>query len=77
MHARSSTPSVVLDDITYTWPDGSTALNGVSGAFSTARTGLVGRNGSGKSTLLRLIAASSGPIADSSRRQMSPTCPSS
>ncbi len=56
MHARTSHPSVVLDDITFTWPDGSIALTGVSGAFGTARTGLVGRNGSGKSTLLRLIA---------------------
>jgi ATPase subunit of ABC transporter with duplicated ATPase domains len=50
------TPSVVLDDLSYAWPDGSIALSGVSGAFSTARTGLVGRNGSGKSTLLKLIA---------------------
>ena len=56
MPARTSTPSVVLDDISFTWPDGSTALTGVSGAFGAARTGLVGRNGSGKSTLLRLIA---------------------
>ena len=56
MPAHTSTPSVVLDDITFTWPDGSTALTGVSGAFGAARTGLVGRNGAGKSTLLRLIA---------------------
>ncbi|MFB7845317.1 ABC-F family ATP-binding cassette domain-containing protein [Microbacterium sp. NPDC056052] len=52
------TPSsaVVLDRVTFTWPDGSTALDTVSGAFGAGRTGLVGRNGSGKSTLLRLIA---------------------
>jgi len=61
MPAHTSTPSVVLDDITFTWPDGSRALSGVSGAFGAARTGLVGRNGSGKSTLLRLIAGELAP----------------
>ncbi|WP_040166939.1 ABC-F family ATP-binding cassette domain-containing protein [Microbacterium gorillae] len=50
------TPAVVFDDVTFTWPDGSVALSHVSGAFSTGRTGLVGRNGSGKSTLLKLAA---------------------
>jgi len=48
--------SVALDRLTFTWPDGTTALDAVAGAFSAGRTGLVGRNGSGKSTLLRLIA---------------------
>lgn len=48
--------SVVLDRLTFTWPDGSTALSEVSGSFGTGRTGLVGRNGAGKSTLLRLMA---------------------
>ena len=51
-------PSVVLDRLTFTWPDGSIALDGVSGAFGSGRTGLVGRNGAGKSTLLRLTAGS-------------------
>jgi len=49
-------PSIVLDHISFTWPDGSPALRDVSGAFGAGRTGLVGRNGSGKSTLLKLIA---------------------
>lgn len=59
------TPSsaVVLDRVTFTWPDGSTALDAVSGAFGAGRTGLVGRNGSGKSTLLRLIAGDLTPTA--------------
>ncbi|WP_447948488.1 ABC-F family ATP-binding cassette domain-containing protein [Microbacterium maritypicum] len=48
--------SVILDRLTFTWPDGSVALDGVSGAFGSGRTGLVGRNGAGKSTLLRLMA---------------------
>jgi len=59
------TPSsaVVLDRVTFTWPDGSTALDAVSGAFGAGRTGLVGRNGSGKSTLLRLIAGELTPTS--------------
>jgi ATPase subunit of ABC transporter with duplicated ATPase domains len=57
--------SITLDRLTFTWPDGSTALDGVSGAFSTGRTGLVGRNGSGKSTLLRLIAGDLEPTSGS------------
>ncbi|MET0303854.1 MAG: ATP-binding cassette domain-containing protein [Microbacteriaceae bacterium] len=56
MPAHLLSPSVVLDHVTFSWPDGSTALNDVSGSFGAGRTGLVGRNGSGKSTLLRLIA---------------------
>lgn len=56
-------PAVVLDRLTFTWPDGSAALDAVSGAFSAGRTGLVGRNGSGKSTLLRLIAGELAPTA--------------
>lgn len=56
-------PAVVLDRLTFTWPDGSVALDGVSGAFSAGRTGLVGRNGSGKTTLLRLIAGELTPTS--------------
>ncbi|MFE7405824.1 ABC-F family ATP-binding cassette domain-containing protein [Isoptericola sp. NPDC057559] len=48
--------SVVLHDVTFSWPDGATPIAGVSGAFSRGRTGLVGLNGAGKSTLLRLVA---------------------
>ena len=55
--------SVVLDRLTFTWPDGSTALDGVSGAFGSGRTGLVGRNGAGKSTLLRLMAGELTPTS--------------
>jgi len=52
----STHPSVVLQDVTFSWPDGATPIAGVSGAFSRGRTGLVGLNGAGKSTLLRLVA---------------------
>ncbi|WP_345801470.1 ABC-F family ATP-binding cassette domain-containing protein [Microbacterium sp. AZCO] len=69
MPAHTFTPSVVLDDVRFTWPDGSVALSGVSGAFGAGRTGLVGRNGSGKSTLLRLIAGELAPDHGSVVRQ--------
>jgi ATPase subunit of ABC transporter with duplicated ATPase domains len=59
----SPSSSVVLDDLTFTWPDGSPVLSHVSGSFGRARTGLVGANGVGKSTLLRLIAGSLTPTA--------------
>ncbi len=60
---HTSPTSVVLDRVTFAWPDGTPALTDVSGAFGAARTGLVGRNGSGKSTLLRLIAGALEPDA--------------
>ncbi|WP_311258712.1 ABC-F family ATP-binding cassette domain-containing protein [Microbacterium sp. WCS2018Hpa-9] len=53
--------SVTLDRLTFTWPDGTTALESVSGSFGSGRTGLVGRNGAGKSTLLRLMAGELSP----------------
>lgn len=56
MSAHHPTPSLVLDRVSFAWPDGTPALHDVSGAFGAGRTGLVGRNGAGKSTLLRLIA---------------------
>jgi ATPase subunit of ABC transporter with duplicated ATPase domains len=56
MPAHTFTPTVLLEHLSFAWPDGSVALSDVSGAFGAGRTGLVGRNGSGKSTLLRLIA---------------------
>jgi len=59
----SLTPSVVLTDVHFQWPDGSPALSGISGSFGPGKTGLVGTNGSGKSTLLRLIAGTFAPTA--------------
>src|SRR6478609_4580813 len=63
MPALSHSPSVILDRVSFAWPDGSLALSDVSGAVGAGRTGLVGRNGSGKSTLLRLIAGELTPTA--------------
>ncbi|MDQ2750718.1 MAG: ATP-binding cassette domain-containing protein [Actinomycetota bacterium] len=51
-----SAHSVVCDDLSFHWPDGTPVLDHLGAAFDGGRTGLVGRNGSGKSTLLRLIA---------------------
>ena len=53
--------SITLSAVGLDWPDGSTALSGISATFAAARTGLVGANGSGKSTLLRLIAGALEP----------------
>lgn len=55
--------SVTLDRLTFTWPDGTAALDSVSGSFGSGHTGLVGRNGAGKSTLLRLIAGELSPTS--------------
>lgn len=53
-------PSIVVSDLTFSWPDGRELLNALNLVLGPGRTGLVGGNGSGKSTLLRLIA---GPAA--------------
>ncbi|NLG48028.1 ABC-F family ATP-binding cassette domain-containing protein [Gordonia sp. (in: high G+C Gram-positive bacteria)] len=61
MSAQSTAASVVLRDVSFSWPDGSPALTSLTGAFNPGRTGLVGRNGTGKSTLLKLIAGDLSP----------------
>ncbi len=63
MSSSTTHSSVTLDRLSFIWPDGSTALDGVAGSFGDGRTGLVGRNGSGKSTLLRLIAGELTPTS--------------
>ncbi|MFC7431684.1 MULTISPECIES: ATP-binding cassette domain-containing protein [unclassified Agrococcus] len=45
------------------WPDGSVALDDVTGTFRAGSTGLVGRNGAGKTTLLRLVAGDLAPTS--------------
>jgi ATPase subunit of ABC transporter with duplicated ATPase domains len=61
--AHSPSPSIVITDLSLSWPDGSTALDRVSASFGSGRTGLTGLNGSGKSTLLRIIAGELAPTA--------------
>jgi ATPase subunit of ABC transporter with duplicated ATPase domains len=57
--------SVVLSDLSFSFPNGRVLLSGLSAAFGLGRTGLIGVNGSGKSTLLRLIAGELRPAAGS------------
>ena len=52
----SEQSSVVVTDLTYSFPDGRTVVDGLTVTFPAGTTGLVGANGSGKSTLLQLIA---------------------
>ena len=60
--------SIVLRELSFTWPDGSPALDRVSGAFGRGRSGLIGANGAGKSTLLRLIVGELAPTSGSITR---------
>ena len=62
-----SSPAVVVDDLSFAWPDGVPVLDHLSCTFPAARTGLIGANGSGKSTLLRLIAGDLRPDAGTVR----------
>jgi ATPase subunit of ABC transporter with duplicated ATPase domains len=48
--------SIVCSELSFSWPDGTPVLTGLSAVFGLGRTGLIGVNGSGKSTLLRLVA---------------------
>lgn len=62
-----SSPSVVVTDLSFSWPDGRAVFRGLDLSFAAHRTGIVGSNGSGKSTLLQLISgrcsASSGTVS--------------
>ena len=60
-------PSVFCNDLTFSWPDGTTVLDGIDVSLGPGRTGLVGRNGVGKSTLLRLLRGDLQPTAGSVR----------
>ena len=48
-------PAIVVNDLTFAWPEGDLLFDGLSFTVGAGRTGLVGVNGSGKSTLFRLL----------------------
>ena len=41
------TAAIVCSDLSFTWPDGSPVLSGLTASFGPGRTGLIGVNGSG------------------------------
>ncbi|MCH0541694.1 ABC-F family ATP-binding cassette domain-containing protein [Streptomyces sp. MUM 203J] len=53
--------------LSFTWPDGTVAFDGLDLSVGAGRTGLIGRNGSGKSTLLKLLAGTLTPGGGSVR----------
>jgi ATPase subunit of ABC transporter with duplicated ATPase domains len=57
--------SIVLGDLSFSFPNGRVVLSQLSASFNPGRTGLIGANGSGKSTLLGIIAGELRPTAGS------------
>ncbi|MER6947631.1 ABC-F family ATP-binding cassette domain-containing protein [Nonomuraea sp. NPDC000554] len=57
--------AIVIDHVSFGWPDGTPVLDGLDAAFPAGRTGLIGVNGSGKSTLLRIVAGELTPLSGS------------
>ncbi|OLF05898.1 ABC transporter [Actinophytocola xinjiangensis] len=56
---------ITCTDLSFSWPDDTPVLTGLSFTVGLGRTGLVAPNGAGKSTLLRLIAGEHTPSAGS------------
>jgi ATPase subunit of ABC transporter with duplicated ATPase domains len=54
---------ITCSDLSFSWPDGTSVLSGVTLSLGPGRTGLIGVNGSGKTTLLRLIEGSLRPAS--------------
>lgn len=46
---------ILLNDLSLSWPDGTTCFSGLNGVFTSPLTALIGDNGAGKTTLLNVI----------------------
>ena len=57
----STSPSLRISDLDFSWPDGDQVFDGLDAVFSSGTTGLVGSNGAGKSTLLKLVTGALAP----------------
>jgi ATPase subunit of ABC transporter with duplicated ATPase domains len=57
--------SVVLSDLSFSFPNGRELFSALNVSFGPGRTGLIGVNGSGKSTLLRIIGGGLRPTSGS------------
>ena len=57
--------SIVVSDLSFSWPDDTPVFSGLNVTVPAGRTGLVAPNGAGKSTLLRLIAGELTPSSGS------------
>lgn len=53
---------IVLNNLTYSRPDGHTLFNNLNISFENRRYGITGRNGSGKTTLIKLITGELTPV---------------
>ena len=67
MLGAAAIAAIACSDLSFSWPDGSPVLSGLTVSFGPGRTGLIGVNGSGKSTLLRLIAGDLRPASGTVR----------
>ena len=59
----SSTPAIILNQITYKIPDSTICLEQVSLCFTQKKYAIIGENGIGKTTLLNLISGKLKPQA--------------
>jgi ABC-2 type transport system ATP-binding protein len=60
-------PTLTIDKLTHTYPNGVQALDGVSLTIPAGLFGLLGPNGAGKSTLMRTVATLQAPTSGSVR----------
>ena len=59
----ATSAAITCTSLTFAWPDGDVAIDGLDLVVGPGRSGLVGRNGAGKSTLLRLVAGELRPTS--------------